>query len=198
MRRSRAPRVTCATLAIGLSVAGCGPIGWVRVTVNHPLDAHEVAFIVPGKTTWDEVTGRLGAPDRLVSRHDGLIADYQYSDSKYFRINPGWLLGFITPVSYAPHDLGLSVEGTKIETFQVAFDSRQVVQYAGFRRGEAASQAGTRRNSFSNVPRPRWSVSNCRCQWALPAPRRKAPSQTDEIQVYDARCEGHAASRAED
>jgi hypothetical protein len=140
MPRSPAPRVTCATLAIGLSVAGCGPIGWVRVTVNRPVDAREVAFIVPGTTTWDEVTGRLGAPDRLVSRHDGLIADYEYSDSRYFRIDPGWPLGFITPVSYAPHDFTLSVEGIGIETFQVAFNSRQVVQYAGFRRGEAGSE----------------------------------------------------------
>jgi hypothetical protein len=99
----------------------------VRVTVNHPLDAREVAFIVPGTTTWDEVTGRLGAPDRLVSRHDRLIVDYEYSDSKYFRIDPGWPLGFITPVSYAPHDFALSVEGIGIEAFQVAFDLRQVV-----------------------------------------------------------------------
>jgi len=140
MPGSRSPRRTGAVLAIGLSLAGCGPIGWVRVTINQPLDAQQVAFIVPGKTTWDEVTGRLGAPDRLVSRDGGLIADYEYSDGKYFRINPGWPLGFITPVSYAPHDLGLSVEGIGIETFQVSFDSRQVVQYAGFGRNKGASQ----------------------------------------------------------
>jgi hypothetical protein len=83
---------------------------------------------------------RLGAPDRLVEAHDRLIADYVYSDGKYFRINFGWPLGFISPVSYAPHDLALSVEGIGIQTFQVAFDSREIVQYADFRRGEAASQ----------------------------------------------------------
>jgi len=140
MPRSRSRRVADAIVALALSVAGCGPIGWVRVTVNRPLDAREVAFIVPGTTTWDEVTGRLGAPDRLAEAQDGLIADYLYSDTRYFRIDPGWPLGFITPVSYAPHSFALSVEGVGIETFQVAFDSRQVVQYAGFRRGEAGSQ----------------------------------------------------------
>ena len=121
-------------------MAGCGPIGWVRVTINHRLDAQEVAFIVPGKTTWSEVTARLGAPDRLAEAHDGLIADYLYSDTRYFRIDPGWPLGFVTPVSYAPHSFALSDEGIGIQTFQVAFNSREVVQYADFRRAEAASE----------------------------------------------------------
>ena len=121
-------------------MAGCGPIGWVRVTINRPLDAQEVAFIVPGKTTWREVASRLGAPDQLVGTHDGLIAGYVYSDGRYFRINFGWPLGFVTPVSYAPHDVALGVQGVGIRTFQVAVDSRGVVQYADFRRGEAAAQ----------------------------------------------------------
>jgi hypothetical protein len=140
MPGSRSPRLTGAILAIGLNLAGCGPIGWVRVTINHPLEAQEVAFIVPGETKWDEVTTRLGTPDRLVAVHDGLIADYLYSDTRYFRVNPGWPLGFVSPVSYAPHDFAFSVEGIGIRTFQVAFDSREVVQYADFRRGEAASE----------------------------------------------------------
>jgi hypothetical protein len=140
MPGSRWPRLTGTILAIGLNVAGWGPIGWVRVTVNHPLDAREVAFIVPGRTTWDDVTNRFGAPDRLVSGRDGLIADYLYSDTRYFRIDPGWPLGFVGPVSYAPHSFALSVEGIGIQTFQVAFNSREVVKYAGFRRGEATSQ----------------------------------------------------------
>jgi hypothetical protein len=140
MPGSRSPRLTGAILAIGLNLAGCGPIGWVRVTINQPLNAQQVAFIVPGKTTWGEVTARLGAPDRLAEAYAGLIADYLYADTRYFRIDPGWPLGFVTPVSYAPHSFALSVEGIGIRTFEVAFDSREVVQYADFRRGEAASE----------------------------------------------------------
>jgi hypothetical protein len=140
MPGSRSPRLTGAILAIGLNLAGRGPIGWVRVTINQPMNAQQVGFIVPGKTTWGEITARLGAPDRLASAHDVLTADYLYSDTRYFRIDPGWPLGFVTPVFYAPHSFALSVEGIGIRTFEVAFDSLDVVQYAGFRRGEAASE----------------------------------------------------------
>ena len=54
-----------AIVAAGLAVAACGPVGWTRVTVNHPLNAGEVKFIVPGETKWDEVISRLGAPGEL-------------------------------------------------------------------------------------------------------------------------------------
>ena len=140
MPRSRSARVAAAIVATELSVASCGPIGWVRVTVNHPLDAHDVAFIVPGHTTWGDVTNRLGAPDQLAGAGDALVADYFYSDSKSFNVNLGWPLGFIGPVSYAPHSLTLGGQGIGIHTFQVAVDSRGIVEWADFRRGEAASQ----------------------------------------------------------
>jgi hypothetical protein len=86
------------------------------------------------------VTSRLGPPDRLAAIGGGLVADYFYSDSKSFNVNPGWPLGFLGPVSYAPHSLTLGGQGIAIHTFQVAVDSRGIVQYAAFRRGEAASQ----------------------------------------------------------
>jgi hypothetical protein len=137
---SRSLRKAAAIVAIGLSVAGCGPIGWIRVTTNHPLAAREVAFIVPGRTTWAEVTSRLGAPNRITAIEEGLVADYVYSDGRSFRINFGWPLGFVTPVSYAPHDLVLGGQGIGVGTFEVAFGPRGVVRYADFRRGKGASQ----------------------------------------------------------
>lgn len=137
--RSQSPLVAAAILATVLS-AGCGPIGWVRVTVNHPLDPHDVAFIVPGRTTWAEVTSQLGAPNRLAAAGDGLVADYFNSDGKSFNINPGWPLGFFGPASYAPHSLVLGGQGVGNHTFQVAVDARGIVQYAEFRRGETAAQ----------------------------------------------------------
>ena len=133
--------MAAAIIATASSIAGCGgPIGWVRVTVNHPLAPHDVAFIVPGRTTWTEVTSRLGAPNRLAAAGDGLVADYLYSDGKSFTINPGWPLGFLGPVSYAPHSLVLGGQGIGTHTFQVAVDVGGTVRYADFRRGEAASQ----------------------------------------------------------
>jgi hypothetical protein len=87
------------TLATGLAVAACDPISWTRVTLNHPLKSEDVAFIVPGQTTLKDVVGRLGAPDQLLPIRDGMAANYLYEDSKYFRVNFGWPLGFIDPLS---------------------------------------------------------------------------------------------------
>jgi hypothetical protein len=138
--RAQSAQVAAAIVATALSAAGCGPIGWVRVTVNQPLDPREVAFIAPGRTTWTEVANRLGAPNRLAASGAGLVADYLYSDSRSFTVNPGWPLGFFGPVSSAPHSLTLGSQGIGDHTFQVAIDSRGVVQYADFRRGDAAAQ----------------------------------------------------------
>jgi hypothetical protein len=125
----------------GVGLGGCGgPIGWVRVTVNHPLQPQDVAFIVPRHTRWDEVTRRLGAPDQIVRTADGVAMDYRSSDGKSFRVNFGWPLGFVAPVSYAPHDFTLSGQGIGSHTFEVAFDAQDVVVYAAFVPGAPASK----------------------------------------------------------
>jgi hypothetical protein len=140
MRRRFFPLLAAALVASGLALGGCGPIGWTRVTVNHPFQAQDVAFVVPRQTTWDEVTRRLGAPDELIRTGDGLAADYFSADSRSFRVNFGWPLGFIAPVSYAPHDFTLGAQGIGTRTFQVAFDAQGVVVHAGFIPGAPASQ----------------------------------------------------------
>jgi len=129
-----------AIVAAGLTLAACGPVGWTRVTVNRPLNAGEVKFIVPGETKWDEVMSRLGAPDELAGTRAGTVADYYYSDSRSFRINFTWPLSFFLPTAHLPHSLVLGGQGIGTNDFQVAFDTTGVVQYAAFRRGEAASR----------------------------------------------------------
>jgi hypothetical protein len=62
----------------------------------------------PHPASWDEVTARLGAPDQLVRTGDGLALNYVSSDGKSFGVNFGWPLGFITPISYVPHDFKLA------------------------------------------------------------------------------------------
>jgi hypothetical protein len=137
-----APRRRCWAIALlaGLAVAGCSPISWTRVTLNHPLTADEVSFIVPGETRLQEVVARLGAPDQLVGTHDGFAANYLYRDAKYFRVNLGYPLGFVSPTAYLPHDFVLAGSASGLDTFEVAFDARSVVRYAGFFRGAAAAQ----------------------------------------------------------
>ena len=132
-------RWAIAALA-SLCVAGCDPISWTRVTLNHPLKADDVAFIVPGRTKLDEVVARLGAPDELVEAKDGFAANYLYRDAKYFRVNLGWPLGFVSPTAYLPHDFVLERSASGADKFQVAFDERAVVRYAGFFRGAEAAK----------------------------------------------------------
>lgn len=142
MRRKLSPLLAAAlVLGLGLGLGGCGgPIGWIRVTVNRPLRAQDVAFVVPRETTWDEVMRRLGAPDGLVRSGDGVAADYFSSDSRSFRVNFGWPLRFIAPISYAPHDFALGGQGSGSRSFQVAFDAQGVVTHAAFVSGAAASR----------------------------------------------------------
>lgn len=52
MRKRGYLRIAGALAASGLSLVGCGPIGWTRVTINRPHHAQDVAFIVPHQTTW--------------------------------------------------------------------------------------------------------------------------------------------------
>lgn len=137
--RARAPLLLAGLLAAG-ALGGCGPIGWTRVTLNRPLQPQDVAFIEPRRTTWDEVMGRLGAPDGLIRTADGLAADYISSDGRSFSVNLGWPLNFVTPISYVPHDFSLGGRGIGTRTFEVAFDAHGIVVYAAFVPGGPASQ----------------------------------------------------------
>lgn len=124
-----------------LLLAGCGPVGWTRVTVNRPLKPGDVAFIVPRKTTFTEVTRRLGVPDDIErGLRRGIIAEYVSSDSRSFSVNFGWPLNFIGPVSEVPHSFVLGGRGIGTHTFEVSFDRDDVVVYAGFLPGAPASQ----------------------------------------------------------
>jgi hypothetical protein len=109
------------------------------VSVNRPLTAADVGFIVPGRTSWHEVTERLGAPDDLVGTREGFLAAYSDYDSRSFRINFGWPLGFVAPF-YAPHDLATGGQGIGVRTFAVAFDEKGIARFADFVRGEAGSR----------------------------------------------------------
>ena len=123
-----------AALLLALAVTGCGPINWTRITLNHPLQAKDVAFIKPGETRLNDVIGRLGAPNDLLETPDGMIADYYYYDSRRFDVDFGWPAGFFLPpgASMAPHQLEFTNAGIAADTFEVAFDGSGVVRYEGF------------------------------------------------------------------
>jgi hypothetical protein len=141
-----------ATLLLALALIGCGPINWTRVTLNHPFQAKDVAFINPGETKLDDIVRRLGAPNDLQETPNGMIADYYYYDSMRFDVDFGWPAGFFLPpgASMAPHQFEFTNAGVAADSFEVAFDKSGVVQYKGF--SHTTSVPGLNSSPFSQAP----------------------------------------------
>jgi hypothetical protein len=103
----------------------------VRITLNTPLTQNDVAFIVPGQTTLDDVIAKLGTPDSMTESYTGAVATYRFLDMKYSRINFGWLLKPFSPVD---SDLIISRTGLGTDAFELLFDSKWVVTHQSFLR----------------------------------------------------------------
>ena len=114
------------------TLSGCirGPVVWQRVTLNQPLTAQDVSFVVNGETSLSEVVEKLGAPNQMLSSNGGVIARYQFTDGRYFRVDFGWGLRFVIPF-YAP-ELVLGGGGLGTDAFQVTYNDDWVVQDHGF------------------------------------------------------------------
>lgn len=124
---------TCLWAILWLTtLSGClrGPVVWQRVTVNQPLSAQDVSFVVNGATTLSEIVEKLGAPNQMLSSNAGVVARYHFTDAKYFRVDFGWGLRFLIPF-YAP-DLVLGGGGLGVDAFQVTYNDRWIVQDHGF------------------------------------------------------------------
>lgn len=114
------------------TLSGCirGPVVWQRVTLNQPLTAQDVSFVVNGETSLSEVVEKLGAPNQMLPSNGGVIARYQFTDGRYFRVDFGWGLRFLIPF-YAP-ELVLGGGGLGTDAFQVTYNDDWVVQDHGF------------------------------------------------------------------
>jgi hypothetical protein len=113
-------------------LCGClrGPIALQRVTLNQPLSKEDVSFVVNGTTSLSEVVEKLGAPNQMLSSNGGVVARYQFTDGKYFRVDFGWGLRFLIPF-YAP-DMVLGAGGLNVDVFQITYNDHWVVQDHGF------------------------------------------------------------------
>jgi hypothetical protein len=123
------PWPAAGILIVMLSLMSCGFISTTRVTVNDRIAPQDVAFIVPGKTTFKEIVTHLGAPDALTDTALGPVVAYHFRDAKHTRINLGWPTRFFLPVS---PDLVLSGGGLGADVFKVFFDSHWVAQTYAF------------------------------------------------------------------
>lgn len=115
-------------LMISMIFEGCN---FIRITLNTPLTPEDVAFIIPGETTFADVINKLGSPDSLSDSTSGIVATYRFLDMKYSRVNFGWLARPWTPVD---PDLILSRTGFGTDAFQVLCDSNGVVTQHSFLR----------------------------------------------------------------
>jgi|GEM_PF-377787 hypothetical protein len=139
-RKTAAQRPICVVFALSLVLFGCTPIGWVRVSVNEPLTPDKVDFIVPGKTRWEDVIRRLGAPDEIDEVQRKIIADYFFYDGRDFWVDLGQPLNYFVQTQNIPHNFTLGGREIGVNTFEVAFDSSKIVQYACFVRGKEAAR----------------------------------------------------------
>ena len=120
-----------ASLLIVLIAALCSACNVVRFTLNTPLTPADVAFIIPGQTTLQEVVDRLGSPDSINNSNEGIVSIYRFLDMKYARVNFGWLARPWSPVD---PDLIFSRTGFGTDAFQVFYDTKGVVIQHSFLR----------------------------------------------------------------
>ncbi len=122
-------------LAFSLCASGC-PLRWQRVTLNHPIKADDVSFIVPGQTTLKQVLEKLGVPDQIEHSTIGPITQYDFLDAKEFKVDLLAPLPLavsavaVVPGSY--RQMELQSGGIGPDHFRVFFDSNWIVQSYAF------------------------------------------------------------------
>ncbi|WP_455244003.1 hypothetical protein [Petrachloros mirabilis] len=109
----------------------------MRVTLNRPLTQEDIAFIIPGRTTFSEVTNKLGTPDSITESSKGIVTTYRFLDGKYSRVNFGVLLKPWTPVD---PDLIISRTGLGTDALQVFYDTNWIVTDRGFLQNFSGSR----------------------------------------------------------
>jgi hypothetical protein len=113
----------CLLLFVGCSVR--------RVVFNEVVTPEQVNFIRIGQTTILELVDRIGAPDEVDESEFGVVARYNWSDTKSAALDfgaPGRLF-----LPYSP-TMTLSKAGINPEQFQVVFDPGLTVRAYGFLR----------------------------------------------------------------
>lgn len=115
-----------------ISLNGCvrGPLVWQRMSINDPITQNDVSFIANGLTTLAEVVGQLGSPDEILPVPSGAVANYHFSDGRYFRVDYGWGLRFVIPF-YSP-EVVQGGGGVGVDMFQVTLNEKWVVQHHAF------------------------------------------------------------------
>ncbi len=111
----------CLLLCAGYSVR--------RVVFNDVVTSEQVNFIRIGQTTILELADHIGAPDEVTESEFGVVALYNWSDTKSAALDFGALTRLVLP--YAP-TMTLNKTGITPEQFQVVFNPQWTVRAYGF------------------------------------------------------------------
>jgi hypothetical protein len=119
---------TIGALGLALLCTGCSVR---RVVFNDVVTSEQVSFIRVGQTTILELADHIGAPDEVTESEFGVVALYNWSDTKSSALDFGALGRLFLP--YAP-TMTLNKTGITPEQFQVVFDPQWTVRAYGFSR----------------------------------------------------------------
>ena len=120
----------CIIGALGLILL-CTGCSVRRVVFNDVVTPEQVNFIRIGQTTILELADHIGAPDEVTESEFGVVALYNWSDTKSAALDFGALARLVLP--YAP-TMTLNKTGITPEQFQVVFDPQWTVRAYGFSR----------------------------------------------------------------
>ena len=119
---------TIGALSLTLLWTGCTVR---RVAFNDVVTPEQVNFIRIGQTTILDLADHIGAPDEVTESEFGVVALYNWSDTKSAALDFGAIPRLFLP--YAP-TMTLSKTGITPEQFQVVFDPQWTVRAYGFSR----------------------------------------------------------------
>lgn len=121
-------RLVVGTLCFILLCAGCT----VRRSVfNEVITSEQVNFIRVGQTTIVELAEHIGAPDEVTESEFGVVALYNWSDTKSADLDFGAIGRLFLP--YSP-PMTMRKTRMTLEQFQVVFDLQWIVRAYGFSR----------------------------------------------------------------
>ena len=128
---SRASLTTLGAVA-GLCIAVlCSSCTIRRIVYNETITAEQVEFIHTGQSTMSDVVAKLGAPDEMTEADSGVVALYNWSDTKSAAMDFGAVTRLFLP--YTP-SMTLNNTGIEPAQFLVVYDPAWIVRAYGFSR----------------------------------------------------------------
>jgi len=118
-------------IAILSLIVLCSGCSIRRIQYNETITPAQVQFIRMGQTTMSDVVAQLGAPDEMTEADSGVVALYNWSDTKSAAMDFGAIFRLFSP--YSP-TLTLNRTGVEPAQFLVVYDPQWSVRAYGFSR----------------------------------------------------------------